>query len=69
MTSIESGPHHFDWFSTGFDLLEAKLAAIAQAQQAIRMETYIYVDQEIGQRFRQALIDAGKRGVKVYLLV
>jgi cardiolipin synthase A/B len=61
--------HRVAWFGTGYDLLEAKLAAIASAKTSIRMETYIYTDEEIGRRFRTALVDAGKRGVKVKLLV
>ena len=61
--------HRIHWFGTGFDLLEAKLTAIAEAKSSIRMETYIYTDEEIGRRFREALVAAGKRGVKVKLLV
>lgn len=61
--------HRFEWFNTGRDLLEAKLAAMEAATRFIRMETYIFTDEEIGRRFRQALIDAGRRGVKVKLLV
>ena len=69
MDSIASATHRFDWFSSGHDLLEAKLAAIDTAQQTIRMETYIYTDEDIGRRFRAALIAAAKRGVEVHLLV
>ena len=45
------------------------LAAIAAAQKSVRMETYIYTDEDIGRRFRAALVDAGRRGVRVKLLV
>jgi cardiolipin synthase len=61
--------HRFTWINSGFDLLESMLTAIAEAKISIRMETYIYTDEDIGRRFRQALIDAGKRGVKVKLMV
>jgi cardiolipin synthase len=61
--------HRFTWINSGFELLESMLAAIAEAKMSIRMETYIYTDEEIGRRFKQALIDAGRRGVKVKLLV
>jgi len=61
--------HNFEWFNTGYALLEAKLAAIAQARKIIRMETYIFKDDDTGRRFREALIEAGRRGVKVRLLV
>jgi cardiolipin synthase len=59
----------FTLYSTGSGLLEAKLRAISEAQFFIRMETYIYCDEEIGRRFREALISAARRGVWVYLLV
>lgn len=68
-TTSACATHRFEWHSTGFALLEAKLAAIAQAKSTVRMETYIYTDEEIGRRFRTALIDAARRGVQVWLLV
>jgi cardiolipin synthase A/B len=61
--------HQFEWLDTGHALLTAKLDAIRAAKKAIRLETFIFKDDETGQRFRQALIDAGQRGVKVRLLV
>jgi len=66
---IASATHRFEWHSTGHALLEAKLAAIAQAKRTVRMETYIYTDEDIGRRFRAALIEAAQRGVQVWLLV
>lgn len=66
---VQRERHHFEWFNTGYALLEAKLAAIAQARKIIRMETYIFKDDDTGRRFREALIEAGRRGVKVRLLV
>jgi cardiolipin synthase A/B len=59
----------FTLYTTGRELLEAKLQAIAEARSFVRMETYIYTDSEIGGRFRQALLDAALRGVWVHLLV
>jgi cardiolipin synthase len=64
-----SASHRFEWHSSGHALLEAKLAAIAQAKRTVRMETYIYTDEDIGRRFRAALIEAARRGVQVWLLV
>jgi cardiolipin synthase len=69
MNSIATATHRFDWHSTGYSLLEAKLVAIAEATHTIRMETYIYADEDIGRRFRAALIEAAMRGVEVQLLV
>lgn len=66
---VASESHSFEWYGTGHALLEAKLAAIALARHTVRMETYIYVDEEIGRRFRAALIEAAKRDVRVWLLV
>ena len=66
---IASASHRFEWHSSGHALLEAKLVAIAQAKHTVRMETYIYTDEDIGRRFRAALIDAANRGVQVWLLV
>lgn len=66
---VQPARHEFEWFNTGYALLEAKLEAIAKARKIIRMETYIFKDDETGRRFRTALIEAGRRGVKVRLLV
>ncbi|MDB6125879.1 MAG: Phospholipase D/Transphosphatidylase [Pedosphaera sp.] len=45
------------------------LEAIHSAQRTIRLETYIYAPDAIGDRFREALIQARKRGVKVQVLI
>ncbi len=46
----------------------AMLASIAAARDHIHMETYIFDDDEVGQRFVQALIDKQGQGVKVSLI-
>ncbi len=46
----------------------AMLAAIAAARDHINMETYILDDDEVGQRFAQALIDKQRQGVQVNLI-
>jgi cardiolipin synthase len=46
----------------------AMLAAIQDARDHINMETYIFDDDEIGQRFAQALIDKQQQGVQVNLI-
>ena len=47
---------------------QAMFAAIASAQDHINVETYILDDDEVGQRFAQALIDKQKRGVQVNII-
>lgn len=46
----------------------AMLAAIKAARDNINMETYILDDDEVGQRFAQALIDKQQQGVQVNLI-
>ena len=47
---------------------QAMLAAIAGARDHIHMETYIFDDDAVGQRFVQALIDKQRQGVQVNLI-
>jgi cardiolipin synthase A/B len=44
------------------------IAAISEARQSVRLETYIYAGGALGERFREALIDARTRGVQVRVL-
>jgi cardiolipin synthase len=44
------------------------LAAIGAARDHVNMETYILDDDEVGQRFAQALIDKQRQGVQVNLI-
>jgi cardiolipin synthase len=48
---------------------ELMLKAISEAEQSIRLEMYIYTASPIGERFREALIQARERGVFVRVLV
>ncbi len=57
------------WLRTGDDAFAAMLAAIAAADKSVRLETYIYSDDEVGRRFRDALLCARQRGVMVTVLV
>lgn len=57
------------WLRTGQEVFPAMLAAIQIARESIRLETYICTDGKIGRQFRAALIDATRRGVRVFLLV
>jgi cardiolipin synthase len=44
------------------------LAAIDAARESVCLETYIYAPDEMGQRFRDALVKAQQRGAKVRVL-
>lgn len=46
----------------------AMLEAIAAARDHIHMETYVLDDDEVGQRFAQALVDKQREGVQVLLM-
>lgn len=59
LTLLDTGPRR----------LEAMLELIGSAQRSLRMLYYIYVDDSVGTRLRNALIDAAGRGVRVSLIV
>lgn len=61
--------HVIHWHDTGQKFLEAELAAVSNAQTSVRLEHYIFSASEIGARFREALTEAAKRGVKVTVLL
>jgi len=42
---------------------------IEQARATVDLETYIYADDDVGKRFREALVRAARRGVRVRVLV
>ncbi len=53
----------------GDRIFPAMLQAIAQAQQTITFETYIYWSEAIGQKFADALTERAQAGVKVHVLL
>ena len=57
------------WLRCGDEAFPAMLAAIDAAREAIRLEVYIFSDDELGRRFRDALLRARQRGVTVRVLV
>ena len=57
------------WYRTGEELFPALLAAIKEARRSICLEMYIFSPTAIGEQFRNALIEAGGRGVGVRVLV
>ncbi|HET7845733.1 MAG TPA: phospholipase D-like domain-containing protein [Xanthomonadales bacterium] len=53
----------------GDALYDAMLAAVADARESVRMESYIFCDDEAGEPFVRALADAARRGVRTTLRV
>jgi cardiolipin synthase A/B len=62
-------PNSYKWLYSGDEMFPALLAAIASAQKTIRFEIYIYAGDELGMQFRDALVSARQRGVKVRVLI
>jgi cardiolipin synthase len=59
----------YQWLHTGEEALEEMLAAIAGASQSVRLEMYIFHAGPTADQFRDALVNACKRGVRVRVLV
>jgi cardiolipin synthase A/B len=59
----------FRWLRTVDESMEAMLAAIHQATHSVRLEMYIYTASKIGERFRDELVQAAQRGVRVSVLL
>ena len=57
------------WLLCGDEAFPAMLAAIDAASRFISLEVYIFSDDELGRRFRDALLRASQRGVTVRVLV
>jgi cardiolipin synthase len=55
-------------YTFGQDLYDDMLAAIEGAQRQVLLETYIWKGDPVGQRFKQAIIDAADRGVEVRVI-
>ncbi|MGA8987507.1 phospholipase D-like domain-containing protein [Aeromicrobium sp.] len=55
-------------YTYGEVLFEEMLGAIAGAKRRILLETYIIKNDEMGRRFKAALIEAARRGVDVHVI-
>jgi len=55
-------------YTYGQDLYDAMLYSIHQARQIILFETFIWKGDRMGQRFKDALLQAAQRGVAVYVI-
>ena len=52
-------------FTEGDDLYDAMIAAIAQAERSIRLESFIFAGDEVGRQFAKALSAKARAGVEV----
>jgi cardiolipin synthase len=59
----------WQWLRNGQEGFPAMLAAIEAARESVRLETYIYSADPLGERFREALVRARQRGARVQVLV
>ncbi len=66
--SVTAGGSEVTVYTYGEDLYYDMLGAIRQAKQEIFFETFIWKADAIGQAFKQALIEAADRGVRVYVV-
>ncbi len=55
-------------YTFGADLYDDMLAAIEGARSQVLLETYIWKGDEVGERFKRAIIDAARRGVDVHVI-
>lgn len=56
-------------YTFGHDLYDDMLKAIDSAKETVFFETYIWKADDIGRRFREAIIRAAERGVETYVIV
>jgi cardiolipin synthase len=61
--------NRYAWMRCGDEVFPTMLAAIGSARASIRLETYIYADDDLGRQFRDALVNACQREVKVSVLL
>lgn len=59
----------YRWLRTGEQALSEMLSAIDAATTSIRFEMYIFHESPVASDFREALVDACQRGVKVQVLI
>jgi cardiolipin synthase len=59
----------YNWLCAGDEIFPAMLAAIDAAKKSVCLEIYTYTDSPLGERFREALIRAQARGVRIRVLI
>jgi cardiolipin synthase len=66
--SVTVGGSEVTVYTYGEDVYRDMLDAIRQARSRVFFETFIWKGDAVGQAFKDALIDAANRGVKVYVV-
>lgn len=66
--SVTAGSSEVTVYTYGEDLYRDMLGAIRQARSRIFFETFIWKSDEVGQAFKDALVEAADRGVQVYIV-
>ncbi|WP_435741371.1 phospholipase D-like domain-containing protein [Nocardioides sp. SYSU DS0663] len=66
--TVPVGDGEVTTYTFGKDLYEDMIAAIEGARRQVLFETYIWKGDAVGERFKQALVDAADRGVEVYCI-
>ena len=66
--TVTVGDSEVTTYTFGQDLYDDMLDAIEGAQRQILFETYIWKGDEMGERFKRALIEAAERGVEVHCI-
>ncbi len=66
--SVDVAGSRVTTYTYGADLFGDMLAAIRAAKHSIYFETFIWRGDEVGQSFKDALIEAASRGVDVYVI-
>jgi cardiolipin synthase len=57
------------WLRSGREIFPTMLAAIDAARESVCLEIYTYAADTVGERFREALVRARQRGVRVRVLI
>ncbi len=60
--------NRYQWLRHSQEALDAMLAAIASAQNSVRLEMFIFRPDAVGSAFRDAFIAAQRRGVRVRVM-
>ncbi|HWF19249.1 MAG TPA: cardiolipin synthase B [Verrucomicrobiae bacterium] len=59
----------YKWLQGGDEIFPALAASLNGARKTIRFEIYIYANDELGQHFRDLLVQSSARGVRVQVLI
>ena len=68
LPSLDVAHNNLQVYTLGTELYQDMLDAIRHAKRHVFFETFIWKNDEVGQLFKDALIDAAKRGVHVWII-